>query len=92
MHELYKVISDKIEQGNFDYRLRAGVRKKFKTFNVGKLVMVQFFRNEFPPGTIKKLHPRSAGPFKILTKLNDNAYVIDLPEDFEINSTFNLRI
>ena len=54
--------------------------------------MVRIHPERFPPGTVKKLHARSAGPFKILTKLNDNAYVIDLPEDFfRINPTFNIE-
>ena len=52
---------------------------------------VQIRPERFPPGTIKKLHARSAGPFKILTKLNDNAYVIDPPEDFGFNPTFNIE-
>ena len=88
MHELHKVISDKIKQSNFNYKLRADVRRKFKTFDIGDLVMVRIRPERFPPGTVKKLHARSAGPFKILTKLNDN---VDLPEDFEINPTFNIE-
>ena len=44
----------------------------------------------FPLGTVKKLHAHSARPFKILTKLNDNAYAIDVLEDFKINLTFNI--
>jgi len=90
-HELYKVINDKIRQKNFDYKLRANVRRKFKTFDIGDLVMVRIRPERFPPGTVKKLHARSAGPFKILTKLNDNVYVIDFPEDFRINPTFNIE-
>jgi len=52
--------------------------------------MVRIHPERFPPETFKKLHARSAGPFKILEKLNDNAYVIDLPKDFGISSTFNI--
>ena len=61
MHELHKVISDKIKQCNFDYKLEADARRKFKTFYVGHLVMVRIRSERFPPGTVKKLHARSAG-------------------------------
>jgi len=42
------------------------------------------------PGAVKKLIARSVGAFKILKRINSNAYVIDLPPDFEISSTFNI--
>ena len=48
--------------------------------------MVRICPERFPPGIVKKLQARSIGPFKILTKLNDNAYVI-VPEDLGINLT-----
>jgi hypothetical protein len=31
-----------------------------------------------------------AGPFKILTKINDNAYKYDLPPKFGVSPTFNI--
>ena len=53
--------------------------------------MVQIRPERFSPRTVKKLHARSASPFQSLKKLNDNAYVIDLPQDFGISSTFNIE-
>jgi len=34
--------------------------------------------------------PRADGPFKILEKINDNAYKLELPTDFGVSPTFNI--
>jgi hypothetical protein len=33
---------------------------------------------------------RVAGPFKILAKINDNAYKLELPPEFGVSPTFNI--
>ena len=35
--------------------------------------------------------PRADGPFQVLEKVNENAYKIDLPGDFNVLATFNVR-
>lgn len=37
-----------------------------------------------------KLYPRGDGPFQVLEKINDNAYKIDLPGEYNVSSTFNV--
>ena len=53
-------------------------------------VMIRVRPEQFPSGIVKKLNTRRTGPFKILKRVRSNAYVVDLPPDFGINSTFNV--
>jgi hypothetical protein len=34
--------------------------------------------------------PHAAGPFKVLEKINDNAYKLELPPEFGVSPTFNI--
>ena len=52
--------------------------------------MIKLAPEWFPPRTIKKLHAHGVGPFKILRKIRPNAYVLELPPDLGINTTFNI--
>ena len=59
-------------------------------FNAGDYVIIRIRPKRFPPEVVKKLTARRAIPFKILKKINPNAYVLDLPPDYGISLTFNI--
>jgi hypothetical protein len=44
-----------------------------------------------PKKSKSKLMPRADGPFQIIEKVNDNAYKVDLPGDYNISATFNVK-
>ncbi|KAL5746335.1 hypothetical protein ACOSP7_027481 [Xanthoceras sorbifolium] len=51
--------------------------------------MIRLRAERFSPGSYNMLYARWASPFQVLKKLGPNAYVIDLPPDYIINSVFN---
>ncbi|GKA51451.1 RNA-directed DNA polymerase [Tanacetum coccineum] len=44
----------------------------------------------FPAGHFGKLKPRGNGPFRVLKKINDHAYKIELPGHYNVSATFNV--
>ena len=47
-------------------------------------------KERFPTHRWSKLHPRGDGPFQVLERINDNAYKLDLPGEYNISCTFNV--
>lgn len=65
--------------------------KKVMIFNEGDLVWVHLHKDRFPSERDSKLKPRGYGPFQVLKRINNNAYVIDIPQSkYLVSNTFNV--
>ncbi|KAK1680995.1 hypothetical protein QYE76_041843 [Lolium multiflorum] len=55
------------------------------------LVWIHLRKDRFPHERNSKLKPRGDGPFKVLKRINDNAYVVDIPTSkYLVSNTFNV--
>ena len=94
MAELVKSIHEKvrlqIEKKNEQYASHANKGRRCVTFEPRDWVWVHIRKERFPTQRRSKLNPRGDGPFQILEKINDNAYKVDLPGEYNVSATFNV--
>ncbi|KAI5653353.1 hypothetical protein M9H77_30540 [Catharanthus roseus] len=74
-----EVARKKIEESNAKYKQAADKYRKEKLFAVGHQVTVFLRRERFPVGQCSKLQSKKCGPYSIVKKINDNAYIFCFP-------------
>jgi hypothetical protein len=87
MHETTKL---NIKKMNEKYRIATSKGRKEVKLEPGDLVWPHLRKERFPELRKSKLMSRAAGSFKILAKINDNAYKHELPPEFGVSSNFNI--
>jgi len=90
IQEFHKKVQDQIEKSNERYQSHASKHRKQPLFKPGDLVWVRLRKERLPSKRKSKLMPWADGPFKVLEKINDNTYKVDLPWEYGVSSTFNL--
>ena len=81
----------KISLSNEKNNLTANVHRRSKDFNVGEYIMVCIHPERIPKTFSKKLYARAMNLYSIIRKLRYNAYLLDLPNDMDINHVFNVE-
>jgi hypothetical protein len=82
--QMHETIKHNIEKMNEKYRIAGSKGRKEVNLEPGDLVWLHLRKDRFPDLRKSKLMPRADGPFKIIEKINDNAYKLELPPEFVV--------
>jgi hypothetical protein len=88
--QMHKTTKHNIEKMNEKYRIAGSKGRQEVKLEPGDLVWLHLRKDRFPDLRKSKLMPRADGPFKIVEKINDNAYKLELPLEFGVSPTFNI--
>jgi hypothetical protein len=87
--KIHEKTKEELETKAHYFAMKANKHRKM-TFEPSDMVWVHLRKECFPKKRKSKLMPRGDGPFKVLAKINDNAYKIELPGDYGVSPTFNV--
>ncbi|KAH9724547.1 Endonuclease [Citrus sinensis] len=88
--QLHERTRQHIEKRTEQYATQANKGRKQVVFQPGDWVWVHMRKERFPAQRRSKLLPRGDGPFQVVARINDNAYKLDLPGEYNVSATFNV--
>ena len=83
--KLHESVQQHIEKKNEQYANKANKDRRQVIFEPGDWVWMHMRKERFPARRRSKLHPREDGPFQVFERINDNAYKLDLPGEYNIS-------
>ncbi|XP_047270349.1 uncharacterized protein LOC124899496 [Capsicum annuum] len=89
MNKIHEKVRLKLEKKNQEVAIRVNKGRRRLVLEPRKWVWVHLRKERFPNQRKAKIIPREDGLFQVLKRINDNAYQIDLPSDYQVHSTFN---
>jgi hypothetical protein len=90
MLKLHETTKENIERMNAKYKISGDKGRKQLDFEPDDFLWLHLRKEWFPDLRKSKLMPRVDGLFKVLKKINENAYKLDLPANFGVSPTFNI--
>jgi len=88
--KLHQQIQAKIEKTNGMYKVRENKHYKALTFKREDVVWSYLRKKRLPSHRRNELMLRGDGPFKVLEKVKDNAYKIELSGHISVSPTLNV--
>ena len=86
MKKLHERVRNQIKM----YVAKYNKGRKELVLNEGDWVWLYVRKDRFPTKRKSKLILRSDGLFQVLERINNNAYRLDLPEEYGVSNTFNI--
>jgi hypothetical protein len=90
IQKLHETTKANIEKMNEKYIIAGSEGRKEVKLDLGDLVWLYLRKERFLDMCKSKLMPRSVGPYKIIEKINENTYKLELSPEFGVSPTFNI--
>ena len=91
MMKIYKQTQKNIQRATVKFQQKANKNTTAKkTINIGDWVWIHLRKDRFPKHKINKLMRRVDGPLQIIKIYGDNAYKVDLSEEYGVSPIFNI--
>ncbi|GKV00615.1 hypothetical protein SLEP1_g13281 [Rubroshorea leprosula] len=82
--QLHERVQQNIERRTQQYANQANKGHKKVVFEPRDWVWVHMRKERFPAQRRSKLQPRGDGPFQVIARINDNAYKLELPGEYNV--------